>query len=152
AGEERVGARRPRDGGRRVQGVLAPGREHARGHAARSRGARGRPVPAQRPGSARAALPPRRAQPGRGVRAQAGGGLKPMAMLPDGFSDLERFAHKWCLATERERWAERMSSTMPQMQELYDAVLPRVPDALAYCDKFPLDDMPEDAVHLLQLV
>ena len=75
-----------------------------------------------------------------------------MALLPSGFSDLEPFAEKWCLASERERWAARMSSTMQQMQELYDAILPRVQDALAYCDKFPLDDMPEDAVHLLQLI
>jgi len=75
-----------------------------------------------------------------------------MALLPVAFSDLEPFAERWCLATERERWAERMSSTMQEMQELYDSVLPRVPEALAYCDQFPLADMPEDAVHLLQLI
>jgi hypothetical protein len=75
-----------------------------------------------------------------------------MALLPSAFADLEPFAAKWCLATERERWAARMSSAMPEMQVFYDAVLPRVPEALAYCDKFPLDDMPEDATHLLQLI
>ena len=26
------------------------------------------------------------------------------------------------------------------------------PEAIAYCDKFPLDDMPDDAVNLLHLV
>jgi hypothetical protein len=75
-----------------------------------------------------------------------------MAMLPSEFSDLELFAPKWCLATENERWNERMSSTMDELQSLYDAVLPRVPEAMAYCDKFPLDDMPDDAVNLLRLV
>ena len=75
-----------------------------------------------------------------------------MALLPDAFSDLERFAARWCLATERERWAARMSSTMEEMQAFYDAILPRIADARAYCDEFPLDDMPEDAVHLLQLI
>ena len=30
--------------------------------------------------------------------------------------------------------------------------LPADPEALAYCDKFPLDDLPDDARHLLQLV
>jgi hypothetical protein len=75
-----------------------------------------------------------------------------MAILPTEFSDLEPFAEKWCRATERERWEQRMSSTMEQMQAFYDAMFPRVQDALAYCDKFPLDDMPEDAVHLLQLL
>ena len=75
-----------------------------------------------------------------------------MALLPSEFADLEPFAGKWSLATEAERWAERMSSTMPEMQAFYDASLPRVPDALAYCDQFPLDDMPDDAAHLLQLI
>jgi hypothetical protein len=75
-----------------------------------------------------------------------------MASLPSEFADLEPFAGRWSLATERERWAERLSSSMDDLQELYDAALPRVEDAIAYCDKFPLDDMPEDAVALLRMV
>lgn len=74
------------------------------------------------------------------------------ALLPGEFTDLEPFATRWSLPTEPERWAARMSSTMSEMQALYDAVLPLVPDALAYCDQFPLDDMPDDAVRLLQLI
>jgi hypothetical protein len=73
-------------------------------------------------------------------------------MLSSEFSDLEPFAERWCLATERERWAERLSSSMDELQEFYDAALPRVEEAIAYCDKFPLDDMPDDAVALLRLV
>jgi hypothetical protein len=73
-------------------------------------------------------------------------------MLPADFADLEPFAAKWCLATEGERWAERMSTPLDDMQAFYDASLPRIPEALAYCDKFPLDDMPDEAVHLLRLV
>jgi hypothetical protein len=75
-----------------------------------------------------------------------------MALLPADFADLEPFAGKWCRATEPERWNERMASSMEEMQSFYDAILPRVPDALAYCDRFALDDMPDDAVRLLQLV
>jgi hypothetical protein len=75
-----------------------------------------------------------------------------MALLPTEFAELEPFAERWCLATERERWAERMSSPMGELQELYDAILPRVPEAIAFCDKFPLDDMPDGAVNLLQLI
>lgn len=74
------------------------------------------------------------------------------SLLPDVFSDLERFAEAWCLATERERYAKRLCSTMQEMQRLYDAVLPRVAEAIAYCDKFPFDDMPEDAKRLLLLL
>ena len=75
-----------------------------------------------------------------------------MALLPSEFADLEPFAALWSLATEAERWERRMSSTMPEMQAFYDAALPRIPAALEYCDQFPLDDMPDDAVHLLRLV
>ena len=73
-------------------------------------------------------------------------------MLPSELADLEPFAERWCLATERERWAERMASSMDEMQAFYDAILPRVPEAIAHCDKFPLDEMPDDAVALLRLV
>ena len=75
-----------------------------------------------------------------------------MPTLPGEFADLEPFAGKWCLATESQRWAERMATPMGDMQAFYDASLPRIEEALAYCDKFPLDEMPGDAVALLQLV
>ena len=75
-----------------------------------------------------------------------------MTSLPGEFADLEPFAAKWCLASEPERWDERMSSSMEEMQAFYDAILPRVPEALAYCDRFPLEDLPDDELHLLQLV
>jgi hypothetical protein len=75
-----------------------------------------------------------------------------MTMLPSEFSVLEPYATRWCLATEPERWQERMSSTMADLQEFYDAAFPHIADAIAYCDKFPLDDMPDDAVNLLRLI
>ena len=75
-----------------------------------------------------------------------------VAMLPTEFADLEPFAERWSLATEAERWEQRMSTPMDDMQAFYDASLPRIEEALAYCDKFPLDDLPDDAVHLLRLV
>jgi hypothetical protein len=74
------------------------------------------------------------------------------SLLPHAFSDLEPFAEAWCLATERERYAKRLRSTMKEMQALYDAVLPRVEEAIAYCDKFPFHDMPDDATRLLLLL
>jgi hypothetical protein len=76
----------------------------------------------------------------------------PDALLPPEFADLEPFAKKWCLASEPERYAERMTSSMEEMQEFYDAFFPRAEEAIDYCDKFPLDDMPDDALHLLYLV
>jgi hypothetical protein len=73
-------------------------------------------------------------------------------MLPAEFSDLEPFAEKWCLPTERERFAARVSSSMDELQAFYDAAFPRADEAIEYCDKFPLDDMPQDADRLLQLL
>jgi hypothetical protein len=73
-------------------------------------------------------------------------------LLPEEFADLEPFAGRWCLATEGERFAERMASTMPEIQAFYDAVVPRAEEAISYCDKFPLDDMPDDALNLLHLL
>jgi hypothetical protein len=73
-------------------------------------------------------------------------------LLPPEFSDLEPFTETWSLPTEPERHARRMTSTLPDMQAFYDAGFPRIQDALAYCDKFPLKELPDDARRLLQLV
>jgi hypothetical protein len=68
--------------------------------------------------------------------------------LPPEFADLEPFAD-WALATERERYAKRLSSTMDELQAFYDAALPRLDDAATYLEQFSLDDLPEDALRLL---
>ncbi|MBO0854939.1 MAG: hypothetical protein J2P18_14395 [Nocardia sp.] len=75
-----------------------------------------------------------------------------MTLLPEEFSDLEPFAEKWSLATESERYAQRLASTMAEMQAFYDAITPRAEAALAYCDGFDLQDMPEPALNLLYLL
>ena len=50
------------------------------------------------------------------------------------------------------RYAKRLASTMPQMQEFYDAAFPLLNDVIAYCDKFPLDNLPDDALNLLHMI
>jgi hypothetical protein len=74
------------------------------------------------------------------------------ALLPPDFAALEPFAASWCLATEPERWAKRLASSMDEMQAFYDAFFPRAEEAIAWCDRFPLDDMPADAERLFQLL
>jgi hypothetical protein len=73
-------------------------------------------------------------------------------MLPSEFSDLEPFAAKWCLPTERERFAARLASSMDEMQALYDAAMPRADAAMTYLDQNPLDEMSQDGVNLLHLL
>ena len=72
--------------------------------------------------------------------------------LPAEFADLERFAAGWDLATEPERYAKRLASDMPEMQAFYDAALPRLADAMTYCDNFPLHDLPEEVRSLMHVM
>ena len=72
--------------------------------------------------------------------------------LPAEFGDLEPFADTWCLATEPERWERRLASSMAEMQAFYDACFPRAEEAIAYCDRVALDEMPDEAIALLQLL
>jgi hypothetical protein len=73
------------------------------------------------------------------------------AKLPPEFVDLELFS-QWCLATEPQRYQKRLASSMADMQAFYDAITPRAEDALAYCDKFSLDDLPDDVMNLMHLL
>jgi hypothetical protein len=74
------------------------------------------------------------------------------ALLPSDFADLEPYAATWCLETEPERWERRQSTSLDEMQAFYDACFPRAEAAIAYCDRFDLDALPDDATHLLQLL
>ena len=72
--------------------------------------------------------------------------------LPAEFADLRPY-EAWALPTEPERYARRLTSTMDEMQTFYDAALPRLEAALAYCGDTPLDELSDDArtlVHLMQ--
>jgi hypothetical protein len=74
------------------------------------------------------------------------------AKLPPDFVDLEPFTD-WCLAGEPDRYAKRLSSSMSEMQALYDAAFDRLEDAIVYLDsRFPLNEMPDDAKSLMHLM
>jgi hypothetical protein len=72
--------------------------------------------------------------------------------LPSAFAELEGFADKWCLPTEPERWAARLATPMAELRAFYDTFSPRFEEAIDYCDKFPLDGLPDDALNLLHLI
>src|SRR4051812_25139409 len=75
-----------------------------------------------------------------------------MTMLPEEFADLEAFAPTWCLASEPERYAARLSTPMPALQQFYDAVAPRAAAAIDHCDSYNLLAMPEPVVNLMRLI
>ena len=70
--------------------------------------------------------------------------------LPEQFKDLERFGD-WVLPTEKDRSAKRLASQYSEIEEVYNALLPRLDEMLAYLNGFPLDDLPEDESRLLLL-
>jgi hypothetical protein len=73
------------------------------------------------------------------------------AMLPTEFADLEAFS-EWCLPAEGDRYTKRLASSMTDLQAFYDAITARAEEALSYCDKFPIDDLPEDVLNLMHLL
>ncbi len=73
------------------------------------------------------------------------------ALLPAQFQSLEKFAVRWALPTERERYDERLRSTMGDMQEFYDAVFAQGESILAYLDDFDIDALPDPELNLLRL-
>ena len=77
--------------------------------------------------------------------------MLPAETLPAGFGALEPYGD-WVLETETERYAKRLASSMAEMQAFYDTAFPRLDDAVAYCDKYPLDDLPDDAQTLMHLM
>src|SRR5205823_2227047 len=140
--------------GRDVQGVRPSGQQHAGGDADDARVASRHGVPPERPGDP--AAPP--AQDGPSVRERVpatDGDTRPglgrvlseepeMPTLPAEFADLEPFAD-WAIATERERYAKRLSSTMDELQAFYDSAFPRLEAASSYLDQFDMGAMPDEA-------
>jgi hypothetical protein len=72
--------------------------------------------------------------------------------LPAGFADLEPYVADWAKPTRRERYDMRLSKTIDELTEFYDAIAPRAEDAIAHLDQYALDELPEDAARLLQLL
>lgn len=71
--------------------------------------------------------------------------------LPEQFADLEPFVGEWALATMAARHRKRVTSTAESRKAFYDAMTPRLSEAVEYLDRYPLQSMPPDANALLQL-
>lgn len=74
------------------------------------------------------------------------------SLLPEAFVDLEPFAPIWCLASEAERWEQRMVSSMAELRAFYEAAAPRFEEALAHCDGLEFTALPADARRLFELL
>jgi hypothetical protein len=74
------------------------------------------------------------------------------ALLPAGFGELEPFVADWAKPTRAERYATRLSKSIDELVEFYDAIAPRAEDAIASLDALELDSLPDDATRLMQLL
>jgi hypothetical protein len=67
--------------------------------------------------------------------------------LPGQFPELEPFLN-WALATERERTANRQSSTMSEIRAFYNAMVPRLEEILNLLAKYSPEDPPSEVQRL----
>jgi hypothetical protein len=72
--------------------------------------------------------------------------------LPPGFSDLEPFVADWALPTRAQRYEARLSKPFDDLVRFYDAVAPRAEEAIGYLNGLDIDDLPDDAATLLQML
>jgi hypothetical protein len=70
--------------------------------------------------------------------------------FPAGFEDLAPYSD-WVLQGERARYAKRVECSMDELQEFYDAAMPRMEEACRYLEQYAVDDLPEEGVNLLWL-
>jgi hypothetical protein len=75
-----------------------------------------------------------------------------MSVLPEEFADIEGIAAPWALARYDDRYAKRLASTMEEMQTFYDAVFPRAEAMITYCDRYDMENPPEEAKALLNVL
>ena len=71
--------------------------------------------------------------------------------LPDQFRDLEALASTWSLSTEAERHAKRLTSSIAELRAVYDALMPRIHDVLAYLSEFQLENLTPEGRNLFYL-
>lgn len=74
-----------------------------------------------------------------------------MPQLPVDFAGLEKFSD-WILATEEERYAKRLATSMDDMQVFYDAGMEHMDAVLDHLDKFDLYDLPDPERALMYLM
>jgi hypothetical protein len=81
-------------------------------------------------------------------------GGQPMAtdtILPSGFEDLSRYLPQWLHATEIDRNRFRVARALPELQDFYDTMMPRLEDIANFLNDFPLDALPRECANLLEL-
>lgn len=74
------------------------------------------------------------------------------ALLPAGFEDLLPFVDYWAGDTTEQRMNARAGASMETIRAFYDGMTGRAEAALQYVERFPLQQLPDDAARLFKLV
>ena len=72
-------------------------------------------------------------------------------ILPDGFEDLAQFVPQWVYSTEKARNEFRVSQSQDDLQQFYDALLPRLNSIVNALSDYNLEALPRAAANLLEL-
>ena len=72
--------------------------------------------------------------------------------LPAEFAELQPYVADWAKPTRDARYATRLSKSIDELSEFYDAVAARAEEAIEYLSRLDLRDLPDDATRLLQLL
>ena len=72
--------------------------------------------------------------------------------LPGDFSELERYVADWARPTRTERYDMRLSKTIEELAEFYDAMSARAEAAIEYLSGRDLDSLTDADTRLLQLL
>ena len=74
------------------------------------------------------------------------------ALLPEGFAEAEPFVGDWVLPDAAARMAKRQASSLAELQNFYDTMLPLGEEALAWLRGYELGDLPVHGERLLKLM
>ena len=72
--------------------------------------------------------------------------------LPEAFAALEPLVAEWAKPTRAERYATRLSKTLPELVEFYDAVAPHAEAAIEHLNASDLASLDEADTRLLQVM
>ncbi|ABW12680.1 conserved hypothetical protein [Parafrankia sp. EAN1pec] len=72
--------------------------------------------------------------------------------LPERFRALEPWVADWNLATRVERYEKRLSKTIDELQDFYDAIAPLAEEAIAYLDTRDVNALSDEDTRLLRLL
>lgn len=75
-----------------------------------------------------------------------------MSLLPAGFEELETYAADWARPTRKERYEMRLSKPYEELCEFYDAVGPRVEEAIVHLNGRDIDGLDEPSLNLLRML